>query len=159
MLELNKVHNMSCFEGMKLLDNDSVDSVVTDPPYNLTSITERFGKKGSAEAKYGKDGSFQRLSKGFMGKEWDGTGIAFNVDVWQECLRVLKPGGYLLSFGGTRTFHRMACAIEDVGFEIRDCIFWCYGSGFPKSLNVGKSILKGIEKELNKQYNGDIEWK
>ncbi len=79
-----------------------------------------------------------------MGKKWDSTGIAYNVELWKECLRVLKPGGHLLAFGGTRTYHRMTCAIEDAGFEIRDCIQWLYGSGFPKSYN----IAKGIEGKL-----------
>lgn len=94
----------------KLKDHpdNSVDSIVTDPPYEL----------------------------GFMGKEWDNSGIAYSVSLWRECLRVLKPGGHLLSFGGTRTYHRMACAIEDAGFEIRDQIQWIYGSGFPKSHNL-----------------------
>lgn len=99
MLEINKIHNMDCLEGMKLLDDNSVDSIVTDPPYEL----------------------------GFMGKKWDSTGIAYNVELWKECLRVLKPGGHLLSFGGTRTYHRMTCAIEDAGFEIRDQMQWIYG--------------------------------
>jgi DNA modification methylase len=112
LLELNRIYNMDCLEGMKLLDDNSVDSIVTDPPYEL----------------------------GFMGKKWDSTGIAYNVDVWRECLRVLKPGGHLLAFGGTRTYHRMTCAIEDAGFEIRDCIQWLYGSGFPKSYNIAKGI-------------------
>ena len=71
-----------------------------------------------------------------MGKKWDATGIAYDVNLWLECLRVLKPGGHLLAFGGTRTYHRMTCAIEDAGFEIRDCIVWLYGSGFPKSHNL-----------------------
>lgn len=99
MLEINNVYNLNCLEGLKLLDDDSIDSIVTDPPYEL----------------------------GFMGKSWDSTGIAYNVNMWKECLRVLKPGGHLLSFGGTRTYHRMACAIEDAGFEIRDQIQWLYG--------------------------------
>jgi site-specific DNA-methyltransferase (adenine-specific) len=77
-----------------------------------------------------------------MGKKWDNSGIAYDVTLWAECLRVLKPGGHLLSFGGTRTYHRMVCAIEDAGFEIRDCIVWLYSSGFPKSHNVGKAIDK-----------------
>lgn len=81
-------------------------------------------------------------SNGFMGKEWDGSKIAFNVELWAECLRVLKPGGHLLAFSGTRTQHRMVCAIEDAGFEIRDMIAWVYGSGFPKSLDVSKAIDK-----------------
>lgn len=75
-----------------------------------------------------------------MGKGWDRSGIAYDVSVWRECLRVLKPGAYLLAFGGSRTYHRLACAIEDAGFEIRDQIQWLYGSGFPKSLDVSKAI-------------------
>lgn len=134
-------------EELKKIEDNSIDSIVTDPPYHLVSIVKRFGKKGSAPAQYGKDGSFGRLSKGFMGKEWDGVdengiGIAYNVDLWAECLRVLKPGGHLLAFSGTRTYHRMAIAIEDAGFEVRDMIEWVYGSGFPKSLNIGKAIDK-----------------
>lgn len=120
----------------------SVDSVVTDPPYGLTTITKRFGKENSAPAQYGSDGSFSRLSRGFMGKEWDGSGIETRPDTWRKCYEVLKPGGYLLAFGGSRTYHRIACAIEDAGFEIRDCIMWLYGSGFPKSMNIGLMLDK-----------------
>jgi site-specific DNA-methyltransferase (adenine-specific) len=95
---------------------NSVDSIVTDPPYEL----------------------------GFMGKAWDSTGIAYNVQMWKECLRVLKPGGHLLAFGGSRTYHRMASAVEDAGFEIRDQIMWVYGQGFPKGQDVGKAIDKSL---------------
>ena len=104
------------------LPDNSVDSIVTDPPYEL----------------------------GFMGKTWDATGIAYNVEMWRECLRVLKPGGHLLAFSGSRTYHRMAVAIEDAGFQIRDQIMWVYGSGFPKSLNISKAIDKaaGAEREV-----------
>ena len=107
---------------LKTLPDASVDSVVCDPPYEL----------------------------GFMGKGWDAAGIAYDVSLWREVLRVLKPGGHLLAFGGTRTYHRMACAIEDAGFEIRDSLHWLYGSGFPKSLNVSKAIDKaaGAEREV-----------
>jgi site-specific DNA-methyltransferase (adenine-specific) len=85
-----------------------------------------------------------------MGKKWDSSGIAYSVELWQQCLRVLKPGGHLLSFGGTRTYHRVAVAIEDAGFELRDSIAWLYGSGFPKSLNIAKNIDKamGVESEV-----------
>jgi site-specific DNA-methyltransferase (adenine-specific) len=85
-----------------------------------------------------------------MGKKWDSSGIAYSVELWTECLRVLKPGGHLLSFGGTRTYHRVAVAIEDAGFEIRDNMAWLYGSGFPKSLDVSKAIDKaaGAEREV-----------
>ena len=122
MLEINKIYNMDCLEGMKLLDDNSIDNIVTDPPYEL----------------------------GFMGKKWDSTGIAYNVELWKECLRVLKPGGHLLAFGGTRTYHRMVCAIEDAGFEIRDCIQWLYGSGFPKSHDISKAIDKKLGAERNR---------
>ena len=127
---------------LEVIEPSSIDSIVTDPPYGLTTIVDRFGKEGSAPAKEGTDGSFARLSRGFMGKEWDGSGVEYNVDAWRKCYTVLKPGGYLLAFGGTRTFHRIACAIEDAGFEIRDTILWLYGSGFPKSLNIGLAIDK-----------------
>ena len=103
-----------CRESMRTLPDASVDAVVCDPPYEL----------------------------GFMGKDWDASGIAYDVDVWRQALRVLKPGGHLLAFSGSRTYHRMTCAIEDAGFEIRDQIMWVYGSGFPKSLDVSKAIDK-----------------
>ena len=140
--------NGDCLEEIqKLVDNGvQVDSIVTDPPYHLTSIVERFGKEGSAPAK-DKDGAFQRQSKGFMGKEWDGGDIAFRKETWELFMKVLKPGGHLLAFSGSRTYHRMAVAIEDAGFNIRDQIMWLYGSGFPKSLNLGKSIDKKLGNE------------
>ena len=94
------------------LADNSVDAIVTDPPYEL----------------------------GFMGKSWDASGIAFNPAMWREAMRVLKPGGHLLAFSGSRTYHRIAVAIEDAGFEIRDQIMWIYGSGFPKSMNLSKAI-------------------
>jgi DNA modification methylase len=108
-----------CVELMRGMPDNSVDSIVTDPPYEL----------------------------GFMGKQWDGAGIAYSLEMWAEALRVLKPGGHLLAFGGTRTYHRMACAIEDAGFEIRDSIHWVYGSGFPKSHNIGKNIDKHLNAD------------
>ena len=140
--------NGDCLEEVqKLVDKGiQVDSIVTDPPYHLTSIVERFGKEGSAPAK-DKDGAFQRQSVGFMGKEWDGGDIAFRKETWELFMKVLKPGGHLLAFSGSRTYHRMAVAIEDAGFSIRDQIMWLYGSGFPKSLNLGKSIDKKLGNE------------
>lgn len=132
------------------IPDNCVDAVVTDPPYGLTSVVKRFGKKGSAPAKHGTDGAFARASKGFMGKEWDGSGVEYSPKLWEEVYRVLKPGGHVLSFGGTRTYHRMAVAIEDAGFEIRDMVAWLYGSGFPKSLDVSKALDKaaGAEREV-----------
>ena len=109
-----------CLDKLKDLEADSVDSIVTDPPYGLS----------------------------FMGKKWD-----YDVPsqaIWEECLRVLKPGGHILSFAGSRTYHRMAVRIEDAGFEIRDQIMWIYGSGFPKSHNIGKAVdkIEGNEREV-----------
>ncbi len=101
---MNVLHEGDCRAILPTLAADSFDSVVTDPPYEL----------------------------GFMGKGWDRTGVAFDVEMWGQVLRVLKPGGYMLAFGGTRTYHRMTCAIEDAGFEVRDCLMWLYGTGFPK---------------------------
>ena len=117
-----------CLERLRELPACSVDACVTDPPYGLS----------------------------FMGKKWD-----YDVpgeDIWRECLRVLKPGGHLLAFAGTRTQHRMAVRIEDAGFEIRDLIMWVYGSGFPKSLDVSKAIDKaaGAEREVTGQRMGDV---
>jgi DNA modification methylase len=137
-------------KSLKELPDNSVDSIVTDPPYALTSIKKRFGKEGSAPAQFGSDGAFQRASKGFMGKEWDAE--VPTVEFWSEVYRVLKPGGHVLSFGGTRTYHRMAVNIEDAGFEIRDQIMWIYASGFPKSHNISKSLIKlADEKERTEQ--------
>lgn len=113
------------------------DACVTDPPYHLTSTVKRFGKADSAPAQFGTDGAFARASRGFMGKEWDGGDIAFRPDTWRAVYDVLKPGAHLVAFGGTRTVHRIACAIEDAGFEIRDSLIWLYGTGFPKSHNAG----------------------
>ena len=145
----------------KLIDDGvQVDSIVTDPPYHLTSIVERFGKEGSAPAQEGTDGAYARASKGFMGKEWDGGDIAFRKETWELAYQLLKPGGHLLAFSASRNYHRMAVAIEDAGFEIRDQIMWIYGSGFPKSLNIGKGVDKklGNKREVVKTIErGDVQ--
>jgi site-specific DNA-methyltransferase (adenine-specific) len=120
-----KLINADCIEAMKAMPDNSVDSIVTDPPYEL----------------------------GFMGKSWDASGIAFNIEVWQEALRVIKPGGHLIAFSGSRTYHRMAVAIEDAGFQIRDQIMWVYGSGFPKSHNISKGIDKAAGAERTMRVN------
>ena len=144
--------NGDCIEEMQKLIDDGVqvDSVVTDPPYHLTSIVKRFGKEDSAPAQFGTDGAYARASTGFMGKEWDGGDIAFRPETWELALKLLKPGGHLLAFSASRNYHRMAVAIEDAGFEIRDQMMWLYGSGFPKSLNIGKAVDKrmGADREV-----------
>lgn len=112
------------------------DSCVTDPPYHFGSIVKRFAKSGGADRPESRVGAYNRHARGFMGKEWDGGTLAFQLETWRAVASVLKPGSHLLAFGGTRGFHRMACAIEDAGFEIRDTIAWLYGSGFPKSHNL-----------------------
>jgi hypothetical protein len=135
-----RVHHGKCPEVLRTtMADNSVDSVVTDAPYNLDSIRRRFGSPTAKPAGRGRRGEFGRLQRGFMGQTWD-TDIAFKVDVWRECLRVLKPGGHMLVFGAPRTHHRVWCAIEDAGFEIRDSILSLFGTGFPKSLDIAKSI-------------------
>lgn len=128
-----------CRDVLKTLADNSVDSVVTDPPYFLTSIAKRFSAQNAAPCTFGKDGSFARLTGGFVGKTWDDD-VAFHSNLWAEVLRVLKPGGHLAVFGGTRTAHRMVCAIEDAGFEVRDQLVYCFGSGFPKNHSVGRKL-------------------
>jgi DNA modification methylase len=142
------LHAGDCLDVLATLAENSVDSVICDPPYHLTSIVKRFGSENSAPAKGNE--AFVRASRGFMGKQWDGGDIAFQPDTWRAVMRVLKPGGHLVAFSGTRTYHRMAVAIEDAGFEIRDCLQWLYGSGFPKSHDVSKGIDKaaGAEREV-----------
>lgn len=129
-------------EVLKTVADNSLDSCVTDPPYALVSIGKRFGAENAAPAKAGKTGAYARASAGFMGQKWDTGDTAFDPEFWREVYRVLKPGAYVIAFGGTRTYHRLACAIEDAGFEIRDMVSWLYGSGFPKSHDVSKGIDK-----------------
>jgi DNA modification methylase len=116
------VYHGDCRDVLPTLPDQSVDAICTDPPYELN----------------------------FMNRAWDATGVAFDVGVWRECLRVLKPGAHLVAFGGTRTWHRLAVAIEDSGFEIRDNLAWLYGSGFTKSMDVSMAIDKaaGAEREV-----------
>src|ERR1035437_2213680 len=115
-----KLFNQDNIESLKTLKDNSVDSCVTDGPYGLK----------------------------FMGKKWDYN--VPSIEFWTEVYRVLKPGGHVLSFGGTRCYHRMVVNLEDAGFEIRDCISWLYASGFPKSLNIGKAVdkINGNKREI-----------
>lgn len=138
-----KLYEGNSNDLLQVIEPNSIDAIITDPPYELN----------------------------FMGNNWDNSGIAFSKSFWEKCLSVLKPGGILLAFGGTRTFHRLACAIEDAGFEIRDTLMYLYGSAMPKSLNIGIAVDKylgqesevvGVRtdcpdlKEIRKQTNGHL---
>jgi site-specific DNA-methyltransferase (adenine-specific) len=129
------IHHGDCLDVMAAMEPESVDAIVTDPPYDLLSASRNgsprrnLGKPGNPFARHDRGGA----AGGFMGKAWDGTGIAFRPETWAAAFRVAKPSAYLLAFGGTRTVHRMTCAIEDAGWIIRDMLVWAYASGFPKS--------------------------
>lgn len=125
-----KLYNGDMLDMLQVIEPESIDAIVCDPPYEL----------------------------GFMNKSWDSTGIAFKKETWENCLKVLKPGGYLLAFGGSRTYHRIACAIEDAGFEIRDCVMYLYGCGFSKSYNIGLAIDKknGVENRTGNIRNDGV---
>ncbi len=122
-MKLNKIYNGDCLKVMRTFPDNSIDTIITDPPYGLS----------------------------FMGKKWDYD--VPKVELWQEALRVLKPGGTLLSFGGSRTYHRMACAVEDAGFILKDCMLWIFGSGFPKATDISKQLDKGKERKLLEREN------
>lgn len=126
-----KLYEGNMLDMLEVIEPNSIDSIITDPPYELN----------------------------FMNKGWDNSGIAFQKETWEKCYQVLKPGGYLLAFGGSRTFHRIACAIEDAGFEIRDTIMWLYGSGFPKSMDISKSLDKRNGRNYNEDFRNYINTK
>lgn len=121
-----KIYNNNCLDKLNELKEEGIraTSIITDPPYEL----------------------------GFMNKKWDNTGISYQVDTWAKCYDILEPGGYLIAFTGARTYHRIACAIEDAGFRIVDMGEWLYGSGFPKALDVSKAIDKTLNVERTDIY-------
>ena len=123
-----KLYNGNMLDMTEVIEPNSINSIVTDPPYELD----------------------------FMNCKWDNTGVAFQKETWKKCYDALKSGGYMLVFGGSRTFHRIACAIEDAGFEIRDTIMWIYGSGFPKSMDISKQIDKKGGNDYSKQFATDL---
>jgi len=177
MLQTNKIHQGDCIEVMKEIDDNSIDAIITDPPYGIgfmgkkwdTFDQERIKQETEKSKKdYLKSNKINSDNPNLKGRKLVPIGSACTIagsydlslngnqrfqswffELSKEFLRILKPGGYLLSFGGTRTYHRLVCGIEDAGFEIRDTIMWLYGSGFPKSLNIGKAIdkLQGNERE------------
>ena len=118
-----------CLDVLAGMEANSVDAVVTDPPYHLTSIVKRFGADGASECREGATDAFKRASAGFMGRTWDGGDIAFQVETWRRVLRVLKPGGYILAFASTRGFGRMSVAIEDAGFVAHPLIGNIFSAG------------------------------
>lgn len=132
-----KLHAGNCLDVLAAIPENSVDSVVTDPPYHLTSIVKRFGgdMPPRTEATVGKH-AYGRHAAGFMGKQWDGGDIAFRPETWAAVLRVLKPGGYIVAFASTRGFGRMSVAIEDAGFITHPMIAWIFGTGFPKATRI-----------------------
>lgn len=148
-----------CLDFLKALEDCSVDAVVTDPPYALTQVSRGGSLRPPGTGPYGRH---MVGTKGFMGLSWDNGELTFDSSFWAEVLRVLKPGGHLLAAGIGRTHHRMMVAVEDAGFEIRDCIYHIFGSGFPKNLDVSKAIdkLKGAERPIvgikNTTYDGPI---
>lgn len=125
-----------CLEVMASMPENSIDAIVCDPPYHLHSIVKRFAKTGRTESTKTKSGPHQRTATGFMGRTWDGGDIAFRIETWEACIRVLKPGGYLLAFSSSRTFGRMSVAIEDAGFITHPMCLWMFGQGFPKAHKV-----------------------
>jgi site-specific DNA-methyltransferase (adenine-specific) len=137
---------------LKDLETGSIDAVVSDPPYELT--TNKKGGSGLAslnlESPYGRSRIGTGNGGGFMGMKWDSTGIAFSPELWGECFRILKPNGVIKAFSGTRTYHRMAKAMREVGFVDFEVHAWTYGSGFPKSMDVSKQIDKqaGVGREV-----------
>ena len=176
-MKMNKIINADCLSGLKELSENSIDSIVTDPPYGISFMGTKWDTFSpeyldaqmhrEANRRPRSDG---RTATGFQTSVYAGyydltpTGMLrfqkWYCEIMRESLRVLKPGGHLLSFGSPRTYHRMACAIEDAGFEIRDMMEWVFGSGFPKSLNIGKAIKNKIEHQLRERgVTGDIIWK
>ena len=141
------LHAGDCLAVVKSLPDDSIDACVTDPPYALVSIGKRFGAGGASPCKPGATGVYQRASAGFMGKTWDTGETAFAVEFWAEIYRVLKPGAHVVAFGGTRSYHRLACAIEDAGFEIRDQIQFGHDSGSEEI-----AFLDGLNDEQRAQF-------
>lgn len=139
------IFNEDAIKWAKEYSGEKFHALLTDAPYHLTSIVKRFGKNGSAPAKFGNDGVFQRSSKGFMGTQWDGGDIAFRPETWEAFKEVLYPGAFGMAFSASRNWHRMAVAIEDAGFIIHPTMFflWIQGQGFPKATKIRDERFSG----------------
>lgn len=149
------LHPGDCLKVLDSFPPDHFDSVVTDPPYHLESIVKRFGGQNAAPAKEGRDGGFARASQKFIGKTWDGGDIAFRPETWAKVLRVLKPGGHAFAFSHATTFHRMAVALEDAGFDFRDMYAWLYATGLPKNHPTARALEKiGAPAEVIAKFEG-----
>ena len=159
-METDKIYNMDCLEGMKQMESDSVDAIISDPPYQLTSITKRFGKEDSAEAQYGIDSAFQKVSSGFMGKEWD---VLPSVEILKECLRVLKQGAWALWLMTPRQDSQLEflLRLRQAGFNIAfSSVEWVYASGFPKAADLSlladkKACKEDIMQKLGREPTKD----
>jgi site-specific DNA-methyltransferase (adenine-specific) len=145
---LNKVIHGDCLEELKKLPDNSIDSVVTDPPYGLSKEPDIV----EVLTKWINDEPYNHGHKGFLGKSWDS--FVPHPDIWKEVYRVLKPGGHILCFSGTRTQDLMTISLRLAGFEIRDVIEWIYFSGFPKSADIGKALNKRGKKDLSLKWDG-----
>lgn len=142
------LHGGDCLDALAAMPPDTLDAGVTDPPYHFGSIVKRWSKTGGADRAESRVGAFQRHSKGFMGQSWDGGDIAFQPATWAAVGRVLKPGAHLVAFGAPKNVHRLTCAIEDSGFEIRDMLMWVFGVGFPKNHDAEKAMGKASDVDL-----------
>ncbi|MCQ9146069.1 site-specific DNA-methyltransferase [Ochrobactrum sp. BTU2] len=154
MIVLCEGDSREVLQGM-IARGEQVDSVCCDPPYGLKSVVKRFGKEGYKPAKFGRDGAFSRASAGFMGQQWDGTGIENDPEFWGLVYQVLKPGGYIVAFSSSRTYHLMATALEVAGFITHPMIGWVYASGMPKAHNAAMAIDKALGAKGDRVARGN----
>jgi site-specific DNA-methyltransferase (adenine-specific) len=148
MIDGVELHAGDCLDVMAGLPPDHFHACLTDPHYHFGSIVKRWSKTGGADRAESRVGAFARHSRGFMGKKWDGGAIAFRPETWAAALRVLKPGAHLVAFGAPKNVHRLTCAIEDAGFEVRDQLMWIFGTGFPKNHDAKKAMGKASDVDL-----------
>jgi hypothetical protein len=141
VITLHEGDSREVLKGM-IARGEKVSSVCCDPPYGLVSVTKRFGKKDAAPAKHGSDGAYARMSRGFMGSVWDGTQIERDPSFWKLVFDVVLPGGYIVAFSSSRTYHHMACAIEAAGFITHPMIGWTFASGMPKAHDAERSVAR-----------------